>query len=501
MLKEHNDKGSLNADKIITAIGMIYVILPIIIFLFGWLKIYLSLMISAILIIGGYMIWNEIASDNDKHHLTDRDSRRFWIITIVLSVIWIYLSGIGSLCYQNGDYWVRNPIFRDLSTLKWPVIYDLSLESGKVQEICGSSKVAFSYYFCFWLPVSAIAKLLDLGDASRGILISIWALAGVLLLFYLLSRKLSKCSLLIPLVFIFFSGLDIIPAKLLWDEVQLTDHLEWWATFFQYSSNTTQIFWVFNQSIPLWVLMALILQLKENRYIAALSALAFAYSPWATIGLLPIAAVLCMKKGRLKDVFSLMNIMIPLIMLIVFGSFYMGGNGNAGKTGLVFAVNEADNKRIFMSYLVFVLFEVLIYFFILGKHQKKNELYTVVLVELLILPLIVIRDENFIMRGSIPALFMLTFFVMQFLVNNHPEKDRSVRLRYTLLVVVLAIGCITPVHEISRTVEKTMSTDNMLQEMVGSFAHMQTEDEILIATARNQFFIYDYDRKFFFKYL
>lgn len=494
-------KSFLTVDKCIVAAGIAYLILPIIVFSFGWLRGILALLISVCFTAAGILIWKEIA--NKKVTDLELDNKRFWIITIIISMIWVYLSGIGSFVFQNSDYWVRNPLFRDLSTMGWPVIYDLSKESAKVQAFCGNTRVALSYYFCWWLPVSAASKLMHLGEFSRGLLLSLWALAGILIVFYLLCRKLEKCSLIVPVVFVLFSGLDYIPIRLLNDTVGLTDHLEWWAGLgvFQYSSNTTLLFWVFNQAIPIWVLMALLLQLKDNKYVAALASLAFAYSPWATFGIVPMAIALSFKRGCIKKIFNPLNVLIPGIMLLLFGSFYMEGSGSSGVINTVFAVNQMDNKRILMTYLVFILFEVLLYFFILGKYAYKYELYKVVLIELLVFPLIIVRDFNFAMRGTIPALFMLTYYVTVFLLDYEKETDRNIRVRYVALIIALCIGSITPIHEISRTVKKTMQTDDMLQETVGSFSDMKTDDDLAIVVARDQFFVYDYENKFFFKYL
>ncbi len=488
-------------DRVIVAIGLAYVLLPIVTFMLGWLKVFYSIPICVLLVLLGIRVWREMANEGVECQLFTRDTKAFWLFTVGATIIWVYLSGIGSFVFQNDDYWVRNPIFRDLSTLKWPVVYDLSKESARVQELCGDTTVAFSYYFCWWLPVSAVSKLFHLNDAARGVVLSVWAVLGVLTVFYLICRKLRKCSWIIPVVFVFFSGLDYIPAKLLNAELDATAHIEWWAGFFQYSSNTTLLFWVFNQAIPIWVLMALLLQLNDNRNIAALSSLVFAYSPWATFGMVPIAIAASVKKGKTLKLFNPLNICIPILMLVVFGSFYIGGGGSEGKIGLVFTVYDASNRRILLSYLVFLLFEVLVYFAVLGKEAYKYELYKTVLVELLLFPLIVVRDFNFVMRGTIPALFLLTYYVIRYLIEKKNEEDREIKVRYIALVVVLFLGSINPLHEINRTVRNTMQSDYFLQESVVSFANMQIEDDHLIATAREQFFVYDYEDSFFFKYL
>ena len=40
-------------------------------------------------------------------------------------------------------------------------------------------------------------------------------------------------------------------------------HIEWWARFYQFSSFTTQLFWVFNQAVPAWIATLLVLSTKR----------------------------------------------------------------------------------------------------------------------------------------------------------------------------------------------------------------------------------------------
>ena len=72
-----------------------------------------------------------------------------------------------------------------------------------MQQLCGNSKVAFSYYFCWWLPVSLVSKVFCFGEIVRNFLLYLWAVLAVFLIIYLLCRKVNKCSLIVPLVLVF----------------------------------------------------------------------------------------------------------------------------------------------------------------------------------------------------------------------------------------------------------------------------------------------------------
>lgn len=485
-------------DRVLVLGGIAYVVLPILLFLYGWLKLYIAVPALCVFLWFSFRLYKAIATEPVS--MISGETRRYWIICLIFAAAWVYLSGIGSYVYQNDDFWVRNPIFRDLSHRAWPMVFDLSYESELVQSVAGSERVGFSYYFAWWLPVAALTKAFHFGEAMSNFLLYLWALCGIMLVIYFLNRTLGKCSLIVPFLLIFFSGLDALPTFVINERLPVSSHIEQWAYFFQYSSNTTQLFWVMNQSIPIWVLVALLLQLKDNRYVAGLCSLAFAYSPWATFGMIPYAAAGSFsRKEKPARVFNSVNICVPILMLLVFGLFYMSSNGMATHMGFVISYYHKERRRFVFSYLLFVLLEALIYFIILGEKARKYPYYWVTLVELVLFPLYIVRDGNFIMRGSIPALFMLMVYAIRYLDTNW--NCGTEKIRKWALVTTLCIGMITPLNEINRTVKRTLTSDDLLQEDIGSFGDIRTENTRHIEIAKSQFFVYDYENTPFYRYL
>lgn len=89
-----------------------------------------------------------------------------------------------------------------------------------------------------------------------------------------------------------FSGMDILGYYVTgidMSTVAQSDHLEWW-TKFQFSSITTQLFWVFNQCIPAWLVTILLFLQKSNKYMAVLLAAAMLNCTLPFVGLIPFAA-------------------------------------------------------------------------------------------------------------------------------------------------------------------------------------------------------------------
>lgn len=496
-------KWKINYDRVILMAAECYILLPVIIFLFGWLK-FVYAFVGCIVIAGlAVTLYKSLIRSyvNPVDIITKNIS--FWISIVVIACIWVYMSGIGGYVYQNSDHWVRNPIFNDLSTYSWPVFYDLSTEPETVKSICGSGRVAFSYYFSWWLPVCFVAKLFRLSYGMRNFLLYVWALLGILLIIYLICRKLQRCSWVVPIVLIVFSGLDVVPYWMknnFLNTFPWVEHIEWWAHYFQYSSNTTQLFWVFNQSIPIWLIVAVLVQLDDAKCIAGISSIAFAYSPWATFGMVPYAIYGSIKGNKqFRSAINVFNILTPVVMLIVFGTFYMAGSGSDGYIGFIFMQYPDEKRRILCNYLLFVLLEFGIYFVTMGKDVFRYKYYWITLFELIFFPLFTIRDVNFTMRGSIPALFMLTIYIINYLIENGNSNDLKVR-KYVLIAILL-IGFWTPLAEMNRTLVQTSTNNDILQEQVGSFGNFRTNDEGMINTAKIQFFVYDYEEKLFFKFL
>jgi hypothetical protein len=489
---------TMDFDKLLMFFTVFYLLFPIGVFFLGWTKIYISLVLCAVLLVFGCKLHGQLCEK--KITLIGKSTAGYWITIIALSAVWVYLSGIGGLTYQNGDFWARNPIFRDLSTYQWPVIYDLSNESEVVTAITGTDNVAFSYYFTWWLPVAWLSKLLHMGEILRNLFLYGWAVLGICLIIYCINRFLGKCSYTVPVVLISFGGLDIVAYYLKFQTVPFSAEIEWWADYFQYSANTTQLFFVFNQSIPIWLLVALLLQLKDNKYVAGVCSLAFAYSPWATIGFVPIALAGTVRKGeKFKNAVNVLNILVPALMLVIYGAFYMASSGSEGGFGLIFSKYPDEQRKILCNYLVLIFLEAGIYFWIMGKEISHYKYYVVTLLELLLFPLIYFRDKNLVMRGTLPALFLLMIFVIRFLQENRKKPEMKVR-RYALFIALI-IAAYTPLNAINRTLSNTMLNIGVLQEDVYSFGAMQTDNADRITTTKNQFFIYDYEDTVFFKYL
>ncbi len=510
-----------NADKFFTAASVAYVILPVMLFFAGWLKMYISIPAVLVCIFLAWSIYRELTLDECR--LVERASARFWLIILGVMCVLVMLSGIGNFSYQNGDFIARNPLYRDVCIYDWPVIYDLSEQTPFVQSIVGSGKVALSYYFSWWLAPAFVSKIFSCGQIGQNICIYVWAVLGMFLIAYNLCVHFRRKSFAIVMIFIFFSGLDVVGFFIMWmikggnlfPDVFI-HHIEWWSGL-QLSSNTTQLFWVFNQSIPTWLIMILLLNLKSNKNFMALASLVFAYSPWAVFGMIPIAVYAWFEsKDNFRQAFTFQNIAVSLLMLVIYGAFYASG------TGVSEGSSHFNIHGIYSAgcYLMMIFLEVVIFFIIMGKSAVKYRFYYVVLAELVLFPTYTLVHYNFFIRATIPALFVLMVFVMKFIVD---ENRPALRIRRMCLIAVLAVGALTATGEISRSVaydtlfllrntevgdfvirkiSKPALKKTLLQEEVYSVGKMRTDNAGIIKNMfMDMYFTYNLNDTFFFGHL
>ena len=479
-------------NKLFKALSYGYILLPIIIFFLGWLKFWLAIPLCiALLIIFLRIIHNE----QSELLLSNRLSFQNLIPVIALILLWVYFSGIGGLVFQNKDHWWRNEIFNLLVTEDWPVI---SGDRGLI------------YYIGFWLPSAVIGKIFGL---NAGYLFQIlWAALGIFLVWYLMCNHLKRISVKPLLGLIFFSGLDIVGCLLLqvdFSSLEHFMHIEWWSGF-QFSSFTTQLFWVFNQAIYAWVLTLLMMHQRSNHHIILIWSCGLLTCTLPFAGMLPFLIYQIVKNTYVKfhanrekpnagwlnnichlcrnsELFTCENILGGgCIGIICF--LYEIGNISANNSG-----NPIHyTKGYLFLYVLFMLIEVGLYAFVIYPYQKQNALYWLCLIVLAVCPLIHIGSgQDFCMRASIPALLV---FMLLFFDSWKKAKAERNHLIYVGCLVLFLLGAITPLCEIWRTTKNTVD--------------MYHADQTIMAApvSKNEIMDYpnfsgDLEESFFFKYL
>ena len=428
-----------------------YLIIPIIIFLFGWCKYVIAFPIAMLLVISIVYRFKKYNENNYSIFYYIKKHKIEILVMMLIAGIYVFLSGIGGYVYQNYDHLFRNAIFEDLVEYDWPVYLE---PQGMFKN-----SIIFIYYFALWLPAACIGKIFGISVGYYAFYL--WCTIGVFLTF-LHIKNFFKGNYLIPIIlFIFFSGLDIVE-KFLYGESLMnmifsSKHIEWIGAF-QMSSFTTQLFWVFNQAIPAWLITLFMLNEKDNRYMGVM----YCTLPAAGLGFVFIYKVFFDNlievrykskiKRWLKSTFTWQNIVIGIPVLVILYLF-LKSNTSGGK--IHFGVSES---RI-LNVLIIYIFEFVIYYALVYKYCKKKSLFWISMISLIICPLISVGNgQDFCMRACIPGQVIMFTFVIESLYEAYRKKDRVILCG---LVIVLMIGSITPLNEIKRTIQNTNEDTEM----------------------------------------
>ncbi len=468
------------------SLAYLYILLPLIIFLLGWTKLYIiGLPLSVAIVLCLYtMIKNTQKPENFKNQ---SKTKIYKIIIIALIIIlWVLWSGIGGYAWQNSDHYWRNELFELLVKYKWPVV------KGTVE---GTRAIA--YYIGFWMVPALVGKLFGI---SAGYFAQyVWALIGVSLVYKLMCRRFKKVSILILLAFIFFSGLDII-GQLVNSFQDFTDgeigyHLENWIYGYQFSSFTTQLFWVFNQAIYAWIITLIMIE-EKNRAMVLIMAAGLLSSTLPMVGLAPIVLVKVYSnviekskssgegffKSFSKTCLTYENI-VGFISALVIMMLFFGNEAVANSS----VINQRTAGNTVFTYLLFLSIEIVPFILFTFKRNYKEKLYQASLVMLLICPLLTIGDSiDFCMRASIPALLILFIYIVETFDARMKLKDKKSIIAFCL---VFAIGAITPISEFVRTTVHQKEHMEVGKVMVGSH-HIFEELNFSTNVETNLFFKY-----------
>ena len=433
-------------DHILYINSIILIVTPVLLFFIFFLKYYIGIPMSILTL---YFVFKMI---NNYSYQEIVISKKYILFLLIVLFLWLYFSGIGNYSFQNIDFNIRNATFRDLIQYPWPVKYN---------------GYGFTYYLAFFLPSALIGKITtyEIGN----LFLFLYSYFCMIHIIYLINRYLKNCSYLTILLFIFFSGFDVLCS---FSKIFSLDTLEWWNGIMQYSSNTTLLYWCFNQAIPIWMITALLLNIHDSKSILFIVTLSFFYSPYATIGLVPILLYLFFKYSSsiIHDLFSL-EVLFGFLVFLILGFYYTSGNGVYVK-GLLFSFmnNKID---ILFVYLLFIIIEVLFYFILTYRDNKNNILYQIILFELVLIPLFLMSPANdFCMRASIPCLFILMVYFIQYMENY---SKKSVFVYFLLL-----LSFVVPIVEISRSVYYTFTSKaTLISDDVVSIGNPKSNQELV----------------------
>jgi hypothetical protein len=428
-------------DKIeLTAVS--YIFLPVLVMMLGWLNWPFALILGGL----SSAAWFFVA--RRQRHTKNPLSINYWTIIFITSILWISLSGIAGHFHLNSDWDFRMSVLHDLTMGAWPVSY------GKLDGQDVILRLPMGYY----LTPALIGKVLGGSEDSARWALWAWTTVGACLFLGLVIHSLPTprhpWQLITALLgAILFSGMDVIGALMrdhTWPVSGM--HLEWWADLFQYSSNTTLMFWVPNHALPGWIGAILIWRHRSHGLDLAAAGLlilsAVVWAPLVAIGLFPLLLLCSWRELTLRSWLhawitpASLCLLPPALLAIRFITF--GVPAEAAGT-----LNEAGALGpVVVRWFIFSLMEWGFIAWLVLRSNMRQPLVWAAILELLLLPWLRFGPGNdIVMRGGIPAITLLMMAAL------HVLTQASIRERATqaALAACLLVGAVTPYEEIYRS--------------------------------------------------
>jgi hypothetical protein len=488
---------SRESPHLLPALTAIYLCLPLILFIWHWVRLRVSL-VSLFFLLGVILIalfeaalalkiW--AAGRASEEGFTWQSVLRLVAPALIALTAWLLISGAGGAGPQTFDTAKSNALLKDLIRGDWPLMLKFEGVSEPVV-----------YYLGYYLLPAWVGKVL--GWSAANIFVSFWVFSGVLLAFAWfvkistveLRNRASRLFLLAA-IFILAGGLDVIGYYVLkHNALNLGAHIEWWAwrDYLQYSSNSTLLFWVPQHSLPAWLLMGLaascILEIQNLKYLGMALAASLIWSPFATLGVLPFMpaiAIIYLRKENRASAFNPLNIICSLGAAWV-GSvvlLYITSNRFNFTKGFMWEFSQEPGRLAttliqFWTLEVGLLTVLVLLLLIPGlsgfrqvsagqkrsgldnlrSHWQQNFqiqprlvlLFLISAATLAVLPIYKFGElSDLLMRASIPSLFLLWAVCSKLILDSSPSIRRRRSLEFGLVLLVLIAGFYTASADIA----------------------------------------------------
>ena len=468
---------------IVHRLSIIFLMLPVVIWLVGWFEWWFGVPLALLVAVGIWLVLKPGQAKINRRTLLSalRSALRPTNVALLLIAFgWVMMTGAGGVFDVHNHHWDKHQaLFLDLSRGNWPVYLptwtpDLSVYlSGEVSRP-GS---LLRYYLGYYMVPGLMGKWL--GPATLNVAVPLWTWCGVGLMLVLFTRCHRGWRVLAAAtVLVLFSGMDLVSGILLegmeWLEIEFA--WEGWPEF-RIGRNRLDGIWLKDVGVmylsQMYGLMLipqhfiagglcalLIVQLRQcGRFLAVsgvvLTAATF-WSPFIVIGLLPLAAVLLIENG-LRPFLRWQNLLlaVPLAALLFF--YLSGGTGDIDR-GWIWQIHSSGlpnlTRVLSILYLSeFVILAVLL--FLLKSQLRRDLLFFASLATLLLLPMYSYGYHNdFVLRGQIPALFLLSYYCASLFGERSIDKTAKWAKRnwglVGILVAVLSIGAVSPIFDLVR---------------------------------------------------
>lgn len=416
-------------------ICLLYLLLPNLLFLIGWIRSWLALPLATVLLISVIYAW--LRSNCNSSHTSAYTAKDYaaLALTLMLGLLLVESLGLNGHMAQMGDFNVRTPIYYTLINQPWPIFS----ESGDY----------FIYYHIFWLPPALIAKYTSSWISADTILFA-WIYFGIVLFILLLFRRhRSKILVLFILICLLGSIVDLLYAPCSYAE---TSGLQSdWVDFlkgisvgrknYRFVTFYGNIF-TFNAWVPSILALGIFwersLRLSDFAYVITLI-LGSAFFQCFPLGVLFLAFLLHRKSFISKTLKNPLS-WIGVILCFLYVIYFAGQMGKGSASAIHFIASEAfplPLKTKIYRYIIILITALLPAFLILPKSYQRNAYFSSMLFIGVFTPLFWIGRANNEFCFKSGQIFYMIFSYLLFLHWNRAKRKRKVLI--TIFVLLSSI--------------------------------------------------------------
>lgn len=414
-------------------LALLYVALPCLIFLLGFVRPLLGVPLAAAL---AFAIWQ-------ARPLHWRLDWRSLLLPLAAAAALVAVVGIytGHAAYDWIKHWA---LINEIADNPWPVRIELQGEPKYLR-----------FYLAAYLVPALLHKLTGLSTAAAT---AAWYLLGFTLLFRLLAsgwlRRPAWVGAAAIALVLMLGGADALAEQALRAMVGnpmpawIGVHYEGWATRaflvgMQFASILTNLAWVPHQSLPVLVAAAMIVGDRGERAIERLVlvyGLMALWSPYGMIGLLPLLLYRALPHWRHAFTLPALSAVLAGGAFALLSISYLATEmPQAGMCAGCFAENVTE----YTVYVPFFLVELLPFALILRGRMWRDPCCAVALATLLLIPMLHGETLDFTARGSMGPLLVLALRSAQVLLDTPLARGHK-----ALAALALALCLPTTVSEV-----------------------------------------------------
>lgn len=399
------------------AAGLVYLLLPNLLFLLGWVQPYVALPLVMLLVGAVCQVCRKIKEKEYSQRDTDSFSVTDGILLcLILAAMYVItdLVGFHANTMQDPDFTYRNAIYATLVCEDWPVY------SPRGEY--------FIYYHAFWLPPALLTKWCG-GFLSPHTALFGWSYIGMALAGCLFFTTLRKGIILFAALLLGTFSLSYTASTLsyLYDPekemVALTGLNHFYLTNFWFN----QLRCTFNHAIPGVLFMAIVLcKGFPVRYLALPSALLFGLSPMASVALIPLLSLILYQEWREHKQHPFNVTTIICVAFIIPVLLYLSSQNSSESASLQFLWNDSPfwvQKSIRFADTSFrighaaglCLSFLLPLFLLLDKKQRSSLTYKALVITTLFISFVWIGRTNneLLFKGSLILGVLQSFLLVQ----------------------------------------------------------------------------------------